>query len=69
MSESDQHVLNIESEDSYSVGTGDSINITWDESALTDGLLSEYTVTLNITMVMQYKQLATIGIILLLDVI
>ena len=38
-------------DDAYSVGTGNRVNVTWNEYALTGGLLSGYTVFLNIKMV------------------
>ena len=33
------------------IGTGDSVNVTWNESALTEGILHDYTVAVNITIV------------------
>ena len=40
--------------DSYAVGTGNKVNVTWNEYALKGDLLSEYSVTLNISMVSNF---------------
>ena len=46
--------INVEDGDSYSVGTSNKVNVTWSEYALTGGFLSEYSVTLNISMVSNF---------------
>ena len=43
--------ISIDDNDSNLIGTGDSVNVTWNESALTEGILHGYTVAVNITMV------------------
>ena len=45
------NAISIDDNDSNLIGTGDSVNVTWNESALTEGILHGYTVAVNITMV------------------
>ena len=42
----------VDEDDSYSLGTGGKVNVTWNERAVIGELLSGYTATLNISMVM-----------------
>ena len=41
----------VDEDDSYSLGTGGKVNVTWNERAVIGELLSGYTATLNISMV------------------
>ena len=44
-------VTAVDEDDSYSLGTGGKVNVTWNERAVIGELLSGYTATINISMV------------------